>query len=430
MTTRHRLGNGLLAGLVVLPLVLPAAAAQGALFPPGPVREIVVGKDRPIKSIKDGVRIASSGDRILVRKGSYSEGNIVIDKPLTILGEGLPQVDGGGKDEIFTVRADNVTIRGLLIKNAGVSFMHDNAAVKIDGARNCIIEGNRFSNDFFAVYLAKATGCTVSGNRISGNGKAEATSGNGIHLWHCSDVKVSGNYVTDQRDGIYIEFSNRVLIEGNQSEKNLRYGLHFMFSNSCRYLNNRFTQNGAGVAVMYSKNVEMRGNRFEKNWGPASYGLLLKDMQQSRIAGNTLAGNTIGIYSEGSFGMTVEQNTFSRNGVGIKLLGSSTDNRFTRNNFLGNSFDVATNSSETQNRFEGNYWDNYQGYDLNKDGIGDVPYRPVRLFSMLITDYPQSLILLRSLFIDVLDLAERAFPVLTPEALVDRRPLMRRVCID
>lgn len=414
----------LLPVLLLLPLCHPAAA-QAA--PSVPKREIVVGKDSPIKSIKEGIRIASKGDRLLIKPGRYSEGNIVIDKQLSIVGEGFPQVDGGGKDEVFTVEADNVSIQGLLISNAGASFLHENAAVKVGSVHNCTIEGNRFLNNFFAVYLAKSTGCTVTGNEISGNAKSEASSGNGIHLWHCSDVRVTGNRVTGQRDGIYLEFSNRVLIEGNQSERNLRYGLHFMFSNGCRYLGNLFAQNGAGVAVMYSKNVEMRGNRFQNNWGTASFGLLLKDMQQSDVSKNSFTSNTVGIYTEGSSRLTVERNTFSRNGVALKLLGSSTGNLFTRNNFLGNSFDVATNSSDTHNKFESNYWDNYQGYDLGKDGIGDIPFRPVRLFSMLITEYPQAMILLRSLFTDVLDLAERAFPVLTPETFVDQRPLMRRV---
>ena len=422
----HLFMSRLLPVLLLL-LHFHPAAAQAAPPDATLTREIVVGRGSRIKSIKEGIRIASSGDRLLVKEGSYSEGNIVVDKALAIVGEGLPQVDGGGRDEVFTVKADNVTIKGLLIRNAGVSFLHDNAAIKVDGARNCTIEGNRFINNFFAVYLANASGCTVAANEISGNARSEASSGNGIHLWHCSGVRVCDNRVMGQRDGIYLEFSNRVLIERNHSEKNLRYGLHFMFSNGCRYLGNLFAHNGAGVAVMYSKNVEMRGNRFQGNWGTASYGLLLKDMQQSCISGNGFTSNTVGIYTEGSSRIEVERNTFSRNGVAIKLLGSSTGNRFTRNNFLGNSFDVATNSSETQNRFESNYWDNYQGYDLDKNGIGDIPFRPVRLFSMLITDYPQAMILLRSLFIEVLDLAERAFPVLTPETLVDQSPLMRRV---
>ena len=415
----------LFTAFLFLPLVpVPAVAAAA---PPLHPREIVVGKDSPIKTIKEGIRVASSGDRLLVKAGNYSEGNIVIDKPLTIVGENFPEVDGANKTEVFTVRADNVCIKGLVIKNAGIAFMHDNAAINVDGGNNCTIEKNRFVNNFFAVYLAKTSGCIVQGNRISGNGQAEASSGNGIHLWYSRDAKIADNRMTGQRDGIYLEFSNGVLIEGNRSEKNLRYGLHFMFSNGCRYLNNSFVNNGAGVAVMYSRKVEMRGNRFEDNWGPASFGLLLKDIQQSTIAGNSFSRNTVGIFAEGSFGNTVERNTFSRNGVALKLLGSSTGNLFTRNNFLANSFDVATNSSDTQNKFQSNYWDNYQGYDLDRDGIGDVPFRPVRLFSMLIAEYPPAMLLLRSLFVDVLDLAERAFPALTPETLVDRKPLMRRV---
>lgn len=414
----------LLFPLLFLPFVAPAGAA---MLPPSHPKEIIVGKDSTIKTIKEGIRQAQSGDRIVVRGGTYAEGNIVVDKPVVIVGENFPRVDGANQAEIFTVRADGVVIKGLVLQHAGISFMHDNAAIRVEGARNCRIEGNRFLQDFFAVYLAKASGCVVANNDIVGDNRTESHSGNGVHLWYCRDTTVSGNRVTGQRDGIYLEFSDRVLICRNRSEKNLRYGLHFMFSNGCRYLDNEFVDNGAGVAVMYSRNVEMTGNRFLDNWGAASFGLLLKDIQQSRITGNYLYKNTVGIYTEGSFHLDVERNTFLRNGVAIKLLGSSTDNLFTRNNFLGNSFDVATNTSESVNRFESNYWDNYQGYDLNRDGIGDVPFRPVRLFSALITEYPPALILLRSFFIDVLDLAERAFPALTPETLVDRKPLMRRV---
>jgi nitrous oxidase accessory protein len=49
----------------------------------------------------------------------------------------------------------------------------------------------------------------------------------------------------------------------------------------------------------------------------------------------------------------------------------------------------------------------------------------VRLFSVLVEQSEPSIILLRSFFLDLLDLAERVAPVITPERLVDQRPLMR-----
>ena len=107
-------------------------------------------------------------------------------------------------------------------------------------------------------------------------------------------------------------------------------------------------------------------------------------------------------------------------------MANSMQNHFAGNQFLENSFDVATNSRQNFNTFEGNYWSAYRGYDLNRDGIGDVPFRPVRLFSLIVEKQSASLILLRSFFIDMLDLAEQMLPMLTPETLIDRKPMMKR----
>jgi nitrous oxidase accessory protein len=197
-----------------------------------------------------------------------------------------------------------------------------------------------------------------------------------------------------------------------------------MFSDSCQYLDNAFVRNGAGVAVMYARFVVMERNTFERNRGTATYGLLLKDIRDSRISGNRFIGNTVGLLADGSNRLAVKANTFRENGWAIKVLANATDNRFTDNVFVGNTFDVATNSRRSSSSFERNYWDAYRGYDLDGDGFGDVPFRPVRLFSLIVERYPTALSLLRSLFIDILDAAERVLPLLTPETLVDAEPRM------
>ena len=122
----------------------------------------------------------------------------------------------------------------------------------------------------------------------------------------------------------------------------------------------------------------------------------------------------------------MQGNRFQDNGWAVKLMASSLDNRFERNVFAGNSFDVATNSESNNSTFEANWWDRYRGYDLDRDGRGDVPFRPVRLFSLLVARHEPAMILLRSSFVDLLDLAERVMPVLTPATLADASPLMER----
>lgn len=200
-----------------------------------------------------------------------------------------------------------------------------------------------------------------------------------------------------------------------------------MFSDSCEYTDNTFKHNGAGVAVMYTKNVLMYKNHFSKNWGPVSYGILLKDISDSRIEKNIFDENSIGLYMEGCSRVTIEKNNFTKNGWALKLMANSMENYFYDNNFVANSFDISTNSRQNFNTFEKNYWADYDGYDLDKDGFGDVPFRPVTMFSMMIESHPTSLVLLHSLFIDILNIAESIIPAITPEALTDAKPRMRMV---
>lgn len=175
---------------------------------------------------------------------------------------------------------------------------------------------------------------------------------------------------------------------------------------------------------MYSNHVVMEANEFLDNRGPAAYGLLLKDISDGEIRGNTFRSNTTGLYLEGVNRVLVAENRFDANGWGIRLLANSTANRFNGNVFVGNAFDVATNSRTASSTFAGNYWDQYRGFDRNRDGKGDLPHRPVRLFSLVVEQSDPALILLRSLFVDLLDQAERVLPILTPESLVDTSPLM------
>jgi nitrous oxidase accessory protein len=211
----------------------------------------------------------------------------------------------------------------------------------------------------------------------------------------------------------------------NISRHSRRYGLHFMFSDSCRYENNTFLANESGVAVMYAKYVSMIGNRFERNRGSAAYGVLLKEISDSELRGNVFVENSIGLHLEGANRNQIADNDFLRNGWGVRIMADAQENVLQGNLFSGNVFDVGTNSRLNYSTFTGNWWDRYRGFDLDRDGRGDVAHRPVRLFALLVEQSPAALVLVRSLLVDVLDVAERVVPTLTPETLRDDAPLMR-----
>ncbi|MCX2743560.1 nitrous oxide reductase family maturation protein NosD [Mangrovivirga sp. M17] len=388
---------------------------------------IEVCPDCQYTSIKEAIKSSSPHDAIIIKNGVYREGNITIDKPLSIIGKDYPVIDGESKYEIFTIKSDSVTLRGLKLLNVGVSYTKDLAAINIINSDYVNIKDNILENSFFGVYYQKSSYGLIEGNVMQGNAVKEISSGNAIHLWHCDNMQIIDNQVRNHRDGIYLEFVDSSRIVNNVSEGNLRYGLHFMFSNWDDYISNTLRDNGAGVAVMFSRFIRMEDNLFEKNWGTTSYGLLLKEIYDAEIINNEFYKNTIGIYGESATRIKISNNEFHQNGWALKILGSCMDNEVVSNNFIGNTFDVTTNSSRNYNIYNGNYWDEYTGYDLDKDGYGDVPYRPVSLFSHVITKSESSIILLRSLFVDLLNYAEKVTPVFTPESLKDELPKMKPI---
>jgi nitrous oxidase accessory protein len=382
-----------------------------------------------VKSIKKAIELAGACDTVLVEGGRYVEGNLVIDKELWLIGKNFPILDGEGNSQLITIVSNHVTVEGFQIQNTGNSYIEDRAAIRIKECRDFVIRNNKVLDAFFAIYLQRVSHGTVEGNEVIGDAKEEANSGNAIHLWYCNNIQILGNKVSGHRDGIYLEFTNESVIAFNHSQGNLRYGLHFMFSNDNVYQSNIFRKNGAGVAVMYSKRIDMHDNLFEQNWGAAAYGLLLKEINDSKITGNVFKENTVGVFTETSNRVSYTGNVFSRNGWAIKISGGCQQNQVEGNNFFSNSFDLAVHTAGVDNSFDGNFWSDYSGYDLDRDGWGDVPHRPMRLFSYVVSNTPESIVLLRSLFVDILNFSEKVSPIFTPENVVDNRPSMKEYSV-
>ncbi len=390
--------------------------------------EIRVCSSCDVKTVKQAIEIAKSGDTILIEKGIYKEFDLnIINKSLHLKGINYPVIDAGMNGTAFGIKANGVTIEGLKIINIGRSYTKDFAAILLNESENFTLKNNILENVFFGFLIEKSVKGVIEGNRIKSEGGEESNSGNGIHLWSSSEITVRNNHVQGMRDGIYIEFGKNCEILNNVCEKNIRYGLHFMFSDRNSYIGNTFEDNGAGVAVMFSKFIEMKKNLFKKSWGSASYGLLLKEISDATLEHNIFEENTIAVNADGTTRVKFIENDFKNNGYAIKVHGGAYTTSFNRNNFLYNSFDVAYSGRLNDNTFNGNYWSDYTGYDLNKDKIGDVPFRPVKLFSYLVNKTPEAIVLLRSLFIDLVDFSEKVSPIFTPAELIDHEPQMNRI---
>ena len=388
---------------------------------------IVAEPNNPQKTIKKAFEKAKNGDTVFIKKGVYREGGLILNKGVTIIGENYPEIDGQNKHQNLLVQHNNVVIKNVLFSNSGSSSFKDIASLKIENSKNILIENCKFKNNFFGIHTTNSTHVAYINNQFNSGKIKGKPSANGIHIWKSKFMTIEGNIIEGHRDAIYLEFVESSTITKNQSIENKRYGLHFMFSHDNIFKNNIFKKNEAGVAVMYSKNVQMIENIFTKSWGGAAYGVLLKEINDSKIIGNEFSDNTIAIYGDGANRIEIRNNKFLRNGWALKMNASSSDAVITNNNFLRNTFDVATNGKLKIKSFNGNYWDKYEGYDLDKDGIGDIPYHPLSLFTVLVEKNQAAMLLYRSFMITLLDKSEKVLPSITPDYFKDEQPLMRSI---
>jgi len=404
-------------------------ALGSVLFPSLLLATVIhVGGKEGTSSLSEALGQAQPGDTLLIHKGVYRE-HPVVDKRVVLIGKNWPVLDGEFRDDVMTVRADSVVIRGLVFYRSGDRLLKDNAGLKLVDVRFVLVEGNRFERNLYGIYLKKAWQCTIRNNVFIGRADELRPEGNGdgIHLWNSSQNRVENNRIRRHRDGIYVEFSHQTLIQNNDFIENARYGIHYMYSHHNHLLRNRFINNTTGTALMYSKDITVRGNLFYKNQGPLTFGVLFKENDDSLFEENFLIDNTVGLFIDGSNDNAFRRNLFQGNGWAIDLFASSQNNEFTENNFLDNTYLLALDIGRIRNRFERNYWDNYPGYDLNGDGLGDTPHRLVNIFAHFSRRYPDLAAFEGSLATQAMNFAERVFPILSKIEVEDPQPLMRPV---
>lgn len=386
---------------------------------------IHIGAKYNCKRIQEAIDLAAPFDTLFIHGGLYKEGTLIIAKPLIILGQGNPIIDGQKKFECVSIKSSDVCVKGLTVQNSGTAVLNDPGGIKVYDAQRVQIENNLVLDNFFGIYLQQCKHVLIKNNVVKAKGINEQQIGNGIHCWKSDSIQIIGNRIQGQRDGIYFEFVTNTLSWRNVSTYNIRYGIHFMFSNNDTYISNVFRNNGSGNAVMFSNHVTMIRNVFKNNQGAAAYGILLKELSDCYIHGNYFEKNTVGLFLEGANRMNILRNQFDNNGWAIRLQASCMDNNIIQNNFLRNTFDCGTNGDLVLNTFDSNYWDQYEGYDLNHDQIGDIPFHPLSLFSVVIEKNPPTMMFFRSLMVNLLDQAERFVPSLTPENFKDNHPKMK-----
>jgi nitrous oxidase accessory protein len=375
----------------------------------------------PLQALVDRAR---PGDRLVVPAGTYA-GDLLIDKPLTLVGAGRPRLVGSGAGSVVRVRAPDVTLEGLDIDGQrGGDLGRDTSGIHVAAPR-ATIRDCRIVDAIFGIYLREADDATVEHSRVTGiPGRPPGEIGSGIHVWNSQRFVLTGNTIAGTRDGMYIQSSSYGTVRGNVA-RDLRYGLHYMFSDDNLFEDNSFENGAAGAALMYSKRLTFRRNRFVGNRGFASVGLLLKACDDVLAEHNLIADNARGVFLEGSYRNTLRGNVVAMSDQALVIYDSSHDNRIEGNLFIGNLTPLSLSGRRTDTRIEGNYWADNREPDLDGDGVSDRPYRLSSVFDHLRGNLTAADLYAQGLAAAALGAAEEAFPVLDPVPVLDEHPLAR-----
>lgn len=399
-------------------------------------------------TLQERIAAAAPNDTVRVAPGVYP-GAIVINKPLTLIGEKGAEIRGPGVGNVVTIAADDVTVTGFRITGSGLRLLDDEAGVFVTGNR-ATIERNTIANSLHGIYLKKVSGARILESRIEGKTTIAASTepvekgigqsaencdttlvanrrGNGIHQWNCEGSLIRGNDISETRDGIYFSFTNNSRVENNVVH-HTRYGLHYMYSDSNDFENNTFTENAAGAAIMFSKELTVRGNHFVNNRGHRAYGLIVQSTDRSRFEGNELEQNAVGLSFNQCNGNQMTANRVRNNYIGLKFGSNNDDNRFTENIFARNLHPVETgvlvgSGDKWAVDGVGNFWDGAAPFDFNRDGIGDLPHRELDLFGILRRDFPAVAFLSDSPVAKLLHLANERATVPGASSIEDPAPL-------
>ncbi len=403
----------LLAGMIVIELYGITAVAS---------EQVILIDGSQSGSLQEIINKAEKGQTLQLKPGVY-KGPIYIDKPLFLTGSKGTIIDGGGKGNVITVQSGDVKIKGLTIEHSG--RFDNNSGIYIDNGEHVVLENNIIRNVHFGIYIKNGIDITVDSNSISGYDGHFSRKGNGIHIFKGKGNVIENNYIYDVQDGIYFDFAEEVIVRHNEV-RDSRYGLHYMFSGKVRTEENLTAGNITGLMIMDSAELEYAGNRVQDQFHVRGFGILVYRSQNIVLERNDIIRNSVGISFEESENTVFKNNVIAANQVGLQFRRGNVDNVFTENNFIGNivSSTVGNEELRLDNGVKGNYWDDYKSFDVDGDGIGEIPYKAGSLYDTLLKRQPLWQFYFESPAVNMWTRAESMFPAMGSVEVYDYHPLV------
>ncbi|WP_083218187.1 nitrous oxide reductase family maturation protein NosD [Candidatus Thiodiazotropha endoloripes] len=383
----------------------------------------------PYPSFQTLVDNTEPGGILIPPPGTYA-GPVTISDAITVDGQGKVTIDAGGKGSVVVLDTDGATIKNLHLTNSGESHNTIDSGVQVRGDFN-VIKDNVIDNCLFGVDLQQSKNNIVRANRISSKPFDLGIRGDAIRLWYSFDNKITDNIIRDSRDMV-VWYSRDNLIARNDARGG-RYSLHFMYAQYNEVVGNHYEDNSVGIFVMYSDGVHLKNNYIAHATGATGMGIGFKETSDVVVTGNQILYCATGLYLDVSPYQPDTVNRFENNlvaysGIGVLFLNDWTGNTLKNNRFKGNITQVAVSGGgKTANRnlWQGNYWDDYEGFDQNRDQVGDKPYELFSYADRIWMDVPSARFFKGSPVLEVMDFLERLAPFTQPNMLVrDEQPMM------
>ena len=400
-------------GIFAMMILLSANAADIKVAP---------GVDTLARAIAN----AGAGDKLMLATGIY-KGSVIINHPLSIIGDGEVTIEGNGDTSVILINAPDTTISGLTIIGSGSSHQEIDSGVKLTAkAKNSIVKNNRILGNLYGVDIHGAKNAIIDGNEIIGRtNKRMNERGNGVYVWNSPGAIVSNNNISLGRDGIFVNTSKKNVFSGNHME-NLRFAIHYMYANNSEISSNISIGNHLGYALMFSSHLKVHDN---KSINDREHGFMLNYVNKAEIVRNLVQGKAkkcLFMYNANK--NVLRDNRFENCQIGIHFTAGSERNLIVANAFVSNRTQVkyvGSKNHEWSDGKQGNYWSDHGAYDANGDGIGDQSYRPNDLIDHVLWTQPTAKLLLGSPAIQLIRWAQKEFPALLPGGVIDRLPLMR-----
>jgi parallel beta-helix repeat protein len=341
----------------------------------------------------------------------YSSNNTISANTLTNNGWLSEEKSWGGirlDDSSYTTVSDNTVVSnnyGISLLKSGNSIVSNN--VMAGNMYNFDIYGNsrshfeiavspaniadgkpilyliNSSNTIFDSYTKAATIYVIDSTNVTLRNLVLKNSGKGIFLWNTNNSRIENVTIGDCATGIELRHSGNTTIASNTviSRKG-QLGISLIESSDNILSGNtvaNLTIYGLGIFLNRSSGNVLLDNIVAN----ISYiGVVLEESSDNILSGNIVENNSYGIFAgcgillSESPNNSIYENTIANNSDAGVCTRESSNNRFWHNNLLDNA--EQTNVYNSQNFWDdsatGNYWSNYNGNDINLDGIGDTSY--------------------------------------------------------